>query len=313
MNKAVRIIRGVHNIQPRDRGCVATIGNFDGVHPGHAMILERLLAHARQEKRPACVLTFEPHPQEFFAQDLTLSRLSRFGAKATLLAQQGIEQILVLRFNKKLMALAAKDFIKNILVDGIGVKHLVVGDDFRFGKDRAGDAELLRSLGKTFGYTVNETDTHREDQERVSSTLLRQLLANGEIAQANQVLGREYSISGKVRRGDQLARSLGFPTANIALGKWNPPLRGVFAVHCQHQAQIYQGVANLGVRPTVDGKRLVLEVHVFNFSGDLYDKKLQVSFLKKLRAETAFPSISLLKQQISQDIADAKAFFVSDC
>lgn len=304
-------IRGLHNLRPAHRGCVATIGSFDGVHLGHQAILHQLIETARQRQLPTVVIVFEPQPHEFFSAEKAPARLMRLREKVNALWAAGVDRVVCLHFNQQMRSLSAEDFIQRVLVDGLDIKHLVVGDDFRFGCDRRGDFALLQSKGKDLGFSVSDTHTLEIDGTRVSSTRIRQLLEAGDFAEAAKLLGKEYSIHGRVVYGKQLGRQLGVPTANVDLRRYRSPLHGVFAVTVRFvDGIIVQGVANIGVRPTVDGsKKPLLEVHLFDFNRSIYGAVIDVSFKRKLRDEQKFASLDELKAQLQTDIAQARDFF----
>jgi riboflavin kinase/FMN adenylyltransferase len=304
-------IRGLHNLRPWHRGCVATIGSFDGVHLGHQAILRQLIAAADTHRLPSVVIVFEPQPHEFFSGEKAPARLMRLREKIKALFAAGVERVLCVQFNDTLRGLSARQFIEQVLVQGLGIKHLVVGDDFRFGCDRKGDFNLLQQAGDEFGFSVSETFTLLRHNERVSSTRIRHLLELGEFTQAEELLGRRYSITGRVGYGQQLGRKLGVPTANIHLWRYRSPLHGVFAVTARlENGSLYQGVANIGVKPTISGDRKpILEVHLFNFSTGIYGTLINVVFHHKLRKEQKFSSLDELAAQLQIDIAEAKTYF----
>lgn len=288
------------------------IGNFDGVHLGHQAMLAKLRASASARGLPACVMTFEPHPREFFAPDQAPARLTTLREKLQLLRAQGVERAWVLRFNFALAQVTAQDFIGRILVRGLGVRWLQVGDDFRFGARRAGDLAMLRAQAAQGGYVVEAMATVERDGLRVSSTAVREALAAGLIAEAARLLGRPYSISGRVVRGDRLGRTLGFPTANVQMRHNRPPLTGIFAVELTRgDGRRLQGVASLGVRPTVKGAGAApaLEVYLLDFKEEIYGELVQVDFLHKFRDEAKYADLDTLKQQIARDVADTRAYF----
>lgn len=307
----MQLIRGIHNITPQVRGCVLTIGNFDGVHLGHQEVLNGLKSRAKMLDLPSTVMTFEPQPQELFSGQNAPARLSRLREKLSLLANYDIERLLCVRFDAKFAAMTAQEFIEQLLVKQLGVKFLVVGDDFRFGHQRIGDFEMLQQAGKKHGFEVVSTQSLKVSNDRVSSTLIRQHLRGGDIDTATQMLGHPFVISGRVRHGRKLGRTIGFPTANIALDRKVSPVQGVFAVEVLLDNEHYQGVANIGQRPTVNGTRIQLEIHLFDFQGDIYGKCLDTRVIHKIRAEKKFDSFDLLKQQIKRDVIDAKEFFSS--
>lgn len=314
MNPAApAFIRGLHNLRPWHRGCVATIGSFDGVHLGHQAILRQLIDVSLQYGLPSVVIIFEPQPHEFFLGDKAPARLMRLREKVQALLAAGVGRVLCLQFNQALRSLSAEAFIEKILVAGLGIKHLVVGDDFRFGCDRRGDFALLQTVGAERGFGVTDTITLEMDGRRVSSTRIRSLLETGDFAAAEKLLGKPYRISGRIAYGQQLGRKLGVPTANVHLRRYRSPLHGVFTVTAKFaDGSRYQGVANLGVRPTVTGdKKPLLEVHLFDFSRKVYGAMIDVVFHTKLRDEKKFNSLDELQTQLQMDIARGKEFFKS--
>jgi len=289
-----------------------TIGNFDGVHLGHQAMLAKLRAAASVRGLPACVMTFEPHPREFFAPDQAPVRLTTLREKLQMLRQHGVDRAYVLRFNFGLAQVTAHDFIERILVRGLGVRWLQVGDDFRFGARRAGDLAMLRAQAAQHGYEVEGMATVEHDGVRVSSTAVRDTLAADDVERAGRLLGRPYSISGRIVSGDRLGRELGFPTANVQMKHNRPPLTGIFAVELiREDGKRLQGVASLGVRPTVKarGAAPVLEVYIFDFKEEIYGELVRVDFLHKFRDEANYVDLETLKQQIARDVADTRAFF----
>ena len=287
---------------------VLTIGNFDGVHRGHRALLARLTGLAKQAGLPAAVMTFEPNPREFFAPQSAPARLASLREKLQLLAECGVDQAYVCAFNKRFAALTADAFVERI-VRGLGVRHLMIGDDFRFGKGRTGDFALLQQAGKEHGFGVEAMETLVHEGERVSSSAVREALDAGDLEHAERLLGRPYCISGRVIHGQKLGRKLGYATANIQLKRLKAPLSGIFVVTVDGiGARQYEGVASLGVRPTVSASgKPTLEVYIFDFEGDLYRAHLRVNFLHKLRDEAKFDSLDALQSQIARDVADAKA------
>ncbi len=305
----MRLIRGLHNLRDRDRGCVATIGNFDGVHLGHRTVFQRLLERGQAFGLPATVITFEPQPMEFFNPDGAPARLTRLREKVSAIADDGIERIMLLEFGPRLAAMGARCFVDRLLVQGLGVRFLLVGDDFRFGHNREGDFALLRSVGAEQGFAVENLHTIKHADERVSSTRIREALARGDLEQARHLLGRPYRICGRVAHGDKRGRTIGFPTANIHLHRRVSPVTGVYAVSVRGVGEVpLPAVANVGKRPTVGGIEPRLEVHLFDFDGDLYGAHLQVEFRLKLRDEQRFESFDALKQQIARDAAAARQY-----
>ena len=306
-----KIIRGLYNLPDPAQGCVATIGNFDGVHLGHQAVLTQLAMKADMLNLPAVVITFEPQPFEYFVPEKAPARLSRFREKVEALRAYSIQKLCVLRFNRQLAEMQAETFIQKLLVEGLNVRYLVVGDDFRFGKDRQGDFALLQQVGKQQGFQVVNMHTFAIDDMRVSSTRIREALQDGDLAVAEKLLGRPYRMSGRVAHGDKRGRKMGYPTANIHLHRAKVPLNGVYAVQLYGiDEEPVNGVANIGVRPTISGSdKALLEVHLFDFKRDIYGEHVQVYFLKKLREEQKFASLEQLIEQIHIDSAQAKNFF----
>jgi riboflavin kinase/FMN adenylyltransferase len=306
--RVMQLVRGLHNLRPPHRGCVATIGNFDGVHRGHQAILARLRERAVELGLPSCVVIFEPQPREFFAPETAPARLARLRDKLDLLAAEGIDLVLCLTFNLQLSKLRATEFVDTVLIDGLGVKHLEVGDDFRFGCDRIGDFDFLQKVGAEKGFTVEAAQTVEIDGVRVSSTKVRNALAAADFTLAEHLLGRPFEISGRVLHGQKLARQLGTPTANVQLKRRRVPLTGVYLVSAEVDGKVWPGVANIGVRPTVAGDgRPHLEIHLLDFAGDIYGRRLTVVFHQKLRDEQRFASLEALKTAIDADVAAARA------
>jgi riboflavin kinase / FMN adenylyltransferase len=307
-----KLIRDLPNVQPHHRGCVATIGNFDGVHLGHRVVLRQLAAKAAELQCPSLIITFEPLPEEFFAPERAPARLTRLREKLEILCQYTVDWVLCLRFNRQLASMEAEEFIRTVLVERLGIRYLVAGDDFRFGRGRRGDFPLLERTGTRYGFGVARMHTFFLDGERVSSTRIRRALAEGDLAEGEKLLGRPYSMSGRVVSGDKRGRTLGFPTANINLHRHKPALEGVFAVEIHGLGMSpLPGAANLGVRPTIGGRRALLEVHILDFDGDIYGRYVQVSFLQRLRPERHFKSLEALRQQMEKDCAAARYFFAT--
>ncbi|THF71006.1 MAG: bifunctional riboflavin kinase/FAD synthetase [Methylophaga nitratireducenticrescens] len=306
-----KIIRGLYNLPDPAQGCVATIGNFDGVHLGHQAVLSQLAMKADILNLPAVVITFEPQPYEYFVPEKAPARLSRFREKVEALRAYSIQKLCVLRFNRQLAEMQAETFIQKLLIEGLNVRYLVVGDDFRFGKDRQGDFALLQKVGKQRGFQVVNMHTFAIDEMRVSSTRIREALREGDLAVAERLLGRPYRMSGRVAHGDKRGRKMGYPTANIHLHRAKVPLQGVYAVQLYGiDEEPVNGVANIGVRPTVSGSdKALLEVHLFDFERDIYGEHVQVYFLKKLRDEHKFADLDQLISQIHIDSAQARHYF----
>ena len=288
-----------------------TIGNFDGVHLGHRAMVGWLTEAASQRRLVSCVMTFEPHPREFFAPDRAPTRLTSLREKLELLGKLGVEQVHVRRFDYDFARVMAAEFVERVLVAGLGVRWVLVGDDFRFGARRQGDVAMLREALAAKGVEVAQMPTVLLDGIRVSSTAVRERLARGDLRGAAQLLGRPYSISGRVVGGEQLGKQLGYPTANLQMKHNRPPLAGIFVVEVLGLGQQpLQGVASLGVRPTVkDGGPPVLEVHLLDFAREIYGTHLQVRFLHKLRDEEKFADLDVLKRQIARDVEDTRRFF----
>ena len=303
----MEVIRGMHNLRARHHGCVATIGNFDGVHRGHKALLATLRAEARRRGLPAVVMTFEPQPREYFRGREVPARLTRLREKLALLEREGVDRVLLLPFNERLAALGADAVVDDLLVAGLGVRYLLVGDDFRFGHGREGDVGLLRRAGETHGFSVGDLDTQALGDERISSTRVRAALADGDLELAEALLGHRYFIMGRVVYGRQLGRELGTPTVNIPLKRYRAALEGVFAVEVEGLADgPLPGVANIGVRPTVDGKAPLLEVHLLDWTGDAYGALLTVRFRARIREERRFESLDALREQIARDVERAR-------
>ncbi|WP_422446863.1 MULTISPECIES: bifunctional riboflavin kinase/FAD synthetase [unclassified Endozoicomonas] len=305
----MQLIRGLHNIRPEHQRCVATIGNFDGVHVGHRTILEALKQQAFELDARVCVITFEPQPREYFQVDAAPARLSSLREKLALLAENHVDQVLCLPFNDRLRSLSADDFVFRALVEGLDIRYLIVGDDFRYGCDRKGDFTHLERMGERYGFEVCDTQTVLMQQGRISSTRIRDALAENKFAEAEHMLGRPFTMIGRVVKGQQLGRTLGFPTANIRVCRRRLPLRGVFAVRTLVDGHRFNAVANLGVRPSVSGVKPLLEVHMLDFKGDLYDQTLRVEFVEKIRDEQKFESLEALRAAIANDIETARKLF----
>ena len=292
---------------------VVAIGNFDGFHLGHQQLIKTLKVRSKELSLKSTVVTFEPHPQTYFQPDVRLSRLSSVREKLELFRDYGVERVIALRFNEQLASLSAEDFVRKYLVESLSASHVVVGYDFGFGAGRSGTAEDLQALGDAYGFGVSRVAAVSIDGEKIGSTRVREVLQSGNLALAARLLGRPYAISGRVLYGDQRGRTWGFPTANLLVERHNPPLRGVFAVEVGGVEEgLLPGVANLGFRPTVGGDRLLLEVHLINFSGTFYGDRVRVIFRKRIRAETKFDSFDALKDQIHKDTQAAAAWLTEN-
>lgn len=306
-----KLIRSTYNLSSDQQGAVLTIGNFDGVHLGHQKLIASVIAKAREKNKPSLVITFEPHPFEFFEKDkVSIPRLTRLREKFYAFTKTGIENVLIIPFNHDIAIKSARQFITEILVDKLHPTHIVVGDDFRFGQHRQGTVDVLVEEGKRLGFTVEAIPSVLMAGDRISSTKIRQALTVGDHKLANKFLGRPYSMMGRIRPGDQLGRQWGIPTANIFLHRKLTPIQGVFTVYMHGIAEKpWPGVANVGIRPTVDGTRTLLEVHLLNFNQDIYGRYVEVEFCEKLREEIRYPTIELLKAQIEKDIIVAQNYF----
>jgi len=304
----MRLIRGLAHLETLPAGCVLTIGNFDGLHIGHRAVIEKLTQKGRELDLPVVVMLFEPQPLEYFLNDNAPSRLMRLREKVIGLSHLPVDQLLVMKFNRHLANYEAEDFVQDILIDKLQVKHLVVGDDFHFGKARRGNFAMLQQFGQRAGFAVEDTPSLIIDGHRVSSTLIRDALGEGDLAIARRMLGCDYSVCGRVAHGDKRGRTLGFPTANIEMFRKNTPIEGVYAVTMSGiDDNIYSGVANVGSRPTIEGgTRVILETHLFDFDQEIYGRYVEVHFKQKIRDEIRFSSLQQLKQQIKYDVIQAK-------
>lgn len=306
----MKFIRGIHNLNEQHRGCVLTIGNFDGVHRGHQALMSRLCEEGRKRNLPVVVMVFEPQPLELFAGDKAPARLTRLREKLRYMAEAGVDKVLCVRFDRRFAALSAQRFISDLLVEKLDVKYLAVGDDFRFGAGRQGDFLLLQKAGAEYGFEVVSTETFCDGGKRISSTAVRQALAVDDLALAQSLLGHPFTISGRVVHGDALGRTLGFPTANLPLRRSVSPVKGVYAVEVRGLTpEPLPGVANIGTRPTVKGLRQQLEVHLLDINMDLYGRHIDVVLKKKIRNEQRFASLEALKEQIANDVVTARQFF----
>jgi len=294
------------SLQPASGRCALTIGNFDGVHRGHRALVERVIAAAQQNDLQSTILTFEPHPREFFAPDAAPPRLTRLRDKLELLAGIGIDRVHVARFHKGFASLPASRFVAEVLARGLGVRRLIVGRDFRFGAKRAGDFALLGEAAAQYGFALEAMPDVLFEGERVSSSGVRAALRSGDLRRAERLLGHPYTISGRVAHGEKLGRQLGFPTANIRLGR-AAPLAGIFAVEVEGMGP---AVASVGRRPTVNPlERPLLEVHLFDCDRELYGRRVRVRFLEKLRDEEKYDGLEALKEAIARDARQARAYF----
>lgn len=280
------------------------------MHLGHQAVIRQVRERSLRNGLPSLVIIFEPQPQEYFSANAAPARLTTLREKLVLLDSCGLDKVLCLRFDRRLAAMEAREFVDKVLVAGLGVRHLVVGDDFRFGHRRAGDFALLCEAGATHDFTVENTHTYIYAGARVSSTRIRAALEGGRLDEARHLLGRPYAISGRVIHGDKRGRQWGFPTANLPLGSRRPPLTGIFTVSVTGLGDsTLPGVASLGNRPVVDGKQTLLEVHLLDFNGEIYGRRINVEFLQKLRDEEHFPNVNALIEQMSVDKREAERYF----
>ena len=303
----MRIVRRLAQLTPPPEGTVVTIGNFDGVHLGHRAIFRRVVGEARARQAAATVVTFEPHPLRLLAPDKAPPRINTPAEKVRLLRASCIDLLLVLPFTRRLAALPATDFVRDILVGRLNVRHLVIGYDYAFGRNRQGDAAFLAEAASRHGFTLEVLPPLKAGDEVYSSTRIRQTLLRGEVREVVGVLGRHFTLDGLVVNGDGRGRLLGFPTANLATTKELLPAPGVYAVKVRHGRRRYDAVVNLGSRPTFPGCGPSLEIHLLDFAGDLYGHRLRLYFVERLRDERRFPSVEDLQAAIREDIARARA------
>src|SRR5713226_3722043 len=303
----MELVRGLHNISQRHRGCVLTVGNYDGVHLGHQQMIGVLKARAAQLRSAATVLVFEPSSKEFIDPEGAPPRLTRWREKFLALAAQGVERLVTLRFDECMRAMTPRSFVDDLIVERLGTRHMVVGDDFRYGSNAGGTIDSLRAAGEARGFGVEQIAPFVLDGVRVSSTAVRERLGRSDFVGAKRLLGRPYRMLGRVVHGRELGRALGFPTANLRLMRRRPPVKGIMAARVFGIApQALIAVASLGTRPTVDGTDLLLEVHVFDFAGDLYGREIEVEFVAKLRDEVKFDSLDELIVQMKVDAEQAR-------
>ena len=306
----MELIRGLHNIRPRHHSCVVTLGAFDGVHLGHQAVLQQLIDKGRELGLPSVVVIFEPLPREYFSPKRAPARLMSFREKFQALKALGIDRVLRITFNQVLSDMDAEDFVRDILVKGLGMRYIIVGDDLRFGHNRSGNFDLLKKEGKKLGFDVVATSTLLIRDSRASSTRIRRALAAADFELAAVLLGRPFSITGRVIVGQQLGRELGVPTANLELRRLRTPLSGVYAVEVVVANKRIKGVANIGTRPTVeDRSKAILEVHLLDFNEDIYGQIIEVIFCNKIRDEKKFASLDQLKLQIHQDVNATREYF----
>lgn len=307
----MHLIRGFHNLKPAHKGCALTIGNFDGIHLGHQALLKLLTEMADKHQVKRCLMSFDPLPHEYFSSANDRPRLMNTRDKLVALTSYSPmlcpDYLLLMSFNKELCSMTADEFIQKILIDALAIKALVIGDDFQFGRDRKGNLELLQEYGDKYGFEVASLSTHHIDETRVSSTRIRNALIENKLDASKKMLGRPYQICGRVAHGDKRGRTIGFPTANIHLHRPSTPLHGVYSV-TMHSGTlgVVKGIANVGRRPTVDGVRVQLEVHLFDFNKDIYGQNVCIAFHHKIRDEQKFESFDDLKDQIQLDCHKAR-------
>lgn len=310
----MKLIRGLNNLASPLDSCIMTIGNFDGVHLGHQTVIKQVKQLAKEKNKASLVMIFEPQPLEFFAPQKAPKRLYRLREKINAIAALGIDYLFCVPFDQTFSQLSAEQFVLDYLVTALNVHHLVVGDDFCFGKGRSGNYQLLQKMALEHQFTVQNTRTFVAQNERVSSTMIRQLIADNDFVQAGQLLGRPYALYGKVVHGQKLGRDLGFPTINLRIGQVAMVVEGIFAVRVKGldndgSALNYQGVASIGTRPTVNGDDVLLEIYILDFNQQVYGKTVCIEFLQRIRKEEKFISIEVLIEHIKQDVKHAKAFF----
>ena len=311
------LIRDIHNIdffnkRFSSKPLIATIGNFDGLHLGHKEIIKKMKKIGAKDNLQSLVIFTEPHAKEFFAEEKDSAeqptRISPWRDKCKRLKDNNVDYAFFLRFNKKLQSMTPEEFIEKIL-SKLNIKYLMVGDDFKFGKERSGDFDFLANWGDSNEIEVARIPTYSFQDRRVSSTWIRESIANGDFDLAEKLLDRRYTFSGKVVFGNRLGRTIGIPTANIWVPKSNLPIRGVFAVKALIKGETFNGIANMGVRPTVGGTSPVLEIHIFDFNEEIYGNRIEVEFFKKIRNEQKFENLDKLKEQINLDIEETKIYF----
>jgi riboflavin kinase/FMN adenylyltransferase len=309
----MKLIRGLYNLRQPLPASAVTIGNFDGVHRGHQLVISQLQRVAAEASLPTVVIIFEPQPIEYFAPGKAPKRLARFREKIAYLKAHKIDYLLCLHFDQALAEQSAENFVRNILIDSLNTRHLVIGDDFHFGRNRQGNFGYLQQNSERFGFTVDETETLMEDGERVSSTRIRHCIEQGDFEKAAQLLGRPYSLSGRVAHGKKLGRELGYPTINIKMGDKTLIVKGIFAVRVKGiDNRVLEGVASIGTRPTVAGVDTILEVYILDFDQDVYGYSVEVEFLHKIRDEKKFDSLEELTVNIGRDTESAIAYFRRD-
>jgi riboflavin kinase/FMN adenylyltransferase len=303
----MELIRGAQNIRSRHHGCVASMGNFDGLHLGHQAVLRQLLDAAAHYKVPSTAILFEPQPAEYFHPAGQPPRLSALREKLMLFQAFGIDRVCVLRFDEHFAAQTAEEFATATLVNGFGIRELIIGDDFKFGSARGGDFFALQEFGTRYAFTVRRTHSHILDGERISSTAVRQKLIDGDFRGANKFLGRRYFIAGRVVHGQHRGRSIGFPTANLKLNRLRAPLNGIYASYVGGLgARLLPSVTYVGSRPIIEDPTYVVETHIFDFDESIYGRHLKVEFVEKVRDDLPFESFEKLRQQVVLDCNAAR-------
>ncbi len=307
----MQLIRGLSHLEPFKNGCVLSIGNFDGLHLGHRAVIRKLVERGKVLGLPVVIMFFEPQPLEYFLGDNAPSRLMRLREKVIEMAKLPVDNLLIVRFNQNFANRDAEQFIEHILINTLNVKHLVIGDDFHFGKARRGNFGMLKEKGRLNGFTVEDTGSFQLGGLRISSTLIRDALVAGDLKGAEKLLGHCYSVCGRIAHGDKLGRTIGYPTANIRMHRKNTPVNGVFAVTMTGIDGLeFEGVANVGTRPTLDGgSKVTLETYLFDFNKEIYGRYVEVHFHQKIRDESRFHSLEELKAQIVKDVAETKKIF----
>ena len=307
----MQLIRGLSHLEPFKNGCVLSIGNFDGLHLGHRAVIRKLVERGKVLGLPVVIMFFEPQPLEYFLGDNAPSRLMRLREKVIEMAKLPVDNLLIVRFNQNFANRDAEQFIEHILINTLNVKHLVIGDDFHFGKARRGNFGMLKEKGRLNGFTVEDTGSFQLGGLRISSTLIRDALVAGDLKRAEKLLGHCYSVCGRIAHGDKLGRTIGYPTANIRMHWKNTPVNGVFAVTMTGIDGLeFEGVANVGTRPTLDGgSKVILETYLFDFNKEIYGRYVEVHFHQKIRDESRFHSLEELKAQIVKDVAETKKIF----
>jgi len=307
----MQLIRGLSHLEPFKNGCVLSIGNFDGLHLGHRAVIRKLVERGKVLGLPVVIMFFEPQPLEYFLGDNAPSRLMRLREKVIEMAKLPVDNLLIVRFNQNFANRDAEQFIEHILIKTLNVKHLVIGDDFHFGKARRGNFGMLKEKGRLNGFTVEDTGSFQLGGLRISSTLIRDALVAGDLKRAEKLLGHCYSVCGRIAHGDKLGRTIGYPTANIRMHRKNTPVNGVFAVTMTGIDGLeFEGVANVGTRPTLDGgSKVILETYLFDFNKEIYGRYVEVHFHQKIRDESRFHSLEELKAQIVKDVAETKKIF----